>query len=249
MARERFGNDLPLIALNELEKRFEEIHPAAVKKILGNARSDPDPHLVLADLPFSVYLTTNPDGMLSAALAAKGRPAAVAVCPWFEFEPLGGRQSAEKTDGLPTPDTKHPLVYHLFGRIAEPQSLVLTEDQYFDYMVGTVRNADKIPAAVQRAICDRQLLFLGFHIDHWTFRALLRSLTRLASGGKSANQAINHFAVQIDPEEGRFRDTPRARRYLESTFKVAGSQVRVYWGRAQDFVLELGERWRRLENP
>jgi len=40
------------------------------------------------------------------------------------------------------------LVYKLFGQLAEPDSLVLTEDDYFDYLIGVTSNRDLIPEAV-----------------------------------------------------------------------------------------------------
>lgn len=92
---------------------------------------------------------------------------------------------------------------------------------------------------------DKILLFLGFPIDHWTFRALFQSLTRLSPGGRSFG--YNHIAVQVNPEEGRFRNPELVRRYLEKTFHVENTKVQVYWGRAQDFLLELGDLWKRRQ--
>ena len=37
------------------------------------------------------------------------------------------------------PDKDNPLVYHLFGRLDIPESLVLTEDDYFDFLVGVTK--------------------------------------------------------------------------------------------------------------
>jgi hypothetical protein len=129
----------------------------------------------------------------------------------------------------------------LFGRFTDPVRPVLTEDDYFDYLLGVARNKDSIPAAVRAAMSDNTLLFLGFAVDHWSFRALFRSLTRLMPGGR--NRGYNHVAVQVNPEEGRFLDTERARTYLERAFRVENSSVQIYWGRSHDFVRELGNRW------
>ena len=148
---------------------------------------------------------------------------------------------------IPKPDyeptERQPLVYHLFGRFKEtpkePDSLVLTEDDYFDYLIGLTKNMDLIPNDIQRVMADSALLFLGFHIDDWDYRVLFRSLMSLEGSsllGKYAN-----VAVQIDPEAGRIMDPKLARQYLEKYFDKA--KISIYWGRPEDFVRELQKRF------
>ena len=43
-------------------------------------------------------------------------------------------------------------MYHLFGVHDEPDSLVLTEDDYFDYLIGVTTNKELIPIAVRQAL-------------------------------------------------------------------------------------------------
>ncbi len=43
------------------------------------------------------------------------------------------------------PDDQRPLVYHLFGHLARRRSLVLTEDDYFDFLIGVTRDKDLVP--------------------------------------------------------------------------------------------------------
>ena len=56
------------------------------------------------------------------------------------------------------PTVDRPLVYYLFGRFDDPRSLVLTEDDYFDYLIGLTRNNELVPAVVRRALVDTALL-------------------------------------------------------------------------------------------
>jgi hypothetical protein len=201
---------------------------------------------VLAELPFSVYLTTNPDDTMAAALRAAGKKPASENCPWFQSGSESPSVAAATGMAAPIarlnkPDEKNPLVYHLFGRFSCRESLVLTEDDYLDCMLGLVLNKSLIEPSGLRAMKNR-LLFLGFPIDHWTFRALWRTFSRVAIGGRSAG--YNDIAVQVNPEEGRFRDPSAAEDYLGTSFEINKSRVQVYWGRVQDFILELGERWK-----
>jgi hypothetical protein len=188
-----------------------------------------EPHAVLAQLPFPIYITTNVDNLLARALTAASKAPEVVLCPWNDYvEELSDSYEAD-------PAPERPLVYHLFGRIHDPQSLVLTEDDYFDYLIGVTSNNDLIPGVVRRALANTALLFLGFRLDEWNFRVLFRSL--MSQEGRNARSRYAHVAVQIDPEEGRILEPEGARRYLESYFKDA--DISIYWGSVEDFVAEL----------
>jgi hypothetical protein len=200
-------------------------------------RDNEEPYALLASVPFRVYLTTNPDRLLEYALAAAGRPPEVAICEWNDrMEPL--KSPFDRDPGY-RPNTDKPLVYRLFGRLADPDSLVVTEDDYFDYLIGVTSNKDLIPPAVRRALADTALLFLGFRIDDWSFRVLFRSIMNQSGGSRRSRYA--HVAVQIDPEEGRITEVDAARRYFETYFQ--DSEIAIYWGSVEDFARELAVQW------
>ncbi len=137
-------------------------------------------------------------------------------------------------DYFPTPE--RPLIYYLFGELNEPDSVVLTEDDYFDFLIGVTGNKDLIPPVVRRALTDTALLFLGFQMDEWNFRVLFRSILSQQGGGRRDRYA--HIAAQIEPEEGRLLEPERARRYLENYFSK-GVDISIYWGSSDDFLKEL----------
>ena len=240
----RYGRELPASAQasppadgrqgGALE-RFAAVLTAVAA--LAQARDPTEPHRVLAQLPFPLYLTTNPDPLLELALEAEGKRPHVALCPWNDYVERSLVSPAAEAEAEPEP--RRPLVYHLFGRLGEPDSLVLTEDDYFDYLIGVTSNNDLIPEAVRLALTDTSLLFLGFRLDDWAFRVLFRSIVRREGGSRRRRYA--HVAVQIDPEEGRFLEPERARRYLQTYFQ--GDDIRIYWGRTEDFVRELLAHW------
>src|SRR5262249_55199257 len=126
------------------------------------------------------------------------------------------------------PSVPEPFVYHLFGHLDTEDSLVVSEDDYFDYLIGITtqlsnmrfvqeRDPSAMPSFVPRAFADTALLFLGFQIDDWEFRVLFRSLLGLA--GAKRRSRYPHVAVQIDPENSEFMDPEGARRYLEQYFE------------------------------
>jgi hypothetical protein len=136
------------------------------------------------------------------------------------------------------PDDRRPLVYHLFGHLARPRSLVLTEDDYFDFLIGVTRDKDLVPVGVRRAFADSSLMFLGFRLDEWDFRVLFRSIVNQEGDLRKRH---THVAVQIDPEEGSTIEPDRARTYLEKYFQ--GSNITIYWGSTESFIKELHDAW------
>ena len=202
-----------------------------VGRTLGSD-SAPTSYQVLARLDLPLYITTNPGNLLADALAAEGKEPVVEICRWNAdvemlpsvFDEVGYRPSVQR-----------PLVYHLFGRLDEPASLVLTEDDYFDFLIGITSNNDLIPPVVRRALADSALLFLGFNIGEWDFRVLFRSIMRREGRGRRSR--YTHVAAQIDPEGCRFLEPEGARRYLESYFGDA--DINIFWGGVDDFIQVL----------
>jgi hypothetical protein len=235
----RFGRDLP-----------DAMQAAPVDDLLNEtasrrrARDPAEPHGVLAMLPFPLYLTTNPDSLLDRALAEAGKAPRVELCRWNEAVDWPESVYDREPDYRPTAD--RPLVYHLFGGLRVPDSLVLTEDNYFDYLIGLTRNNDLIPEFVRRTLVDSALLFLGFRMEDWDFRVLFRSIMGQEGGRQRKKYA--HVAAQLDPEENRTLDPERARRYLQNYFggrDIGGREISIslYWGNVEDFARELRQRW------
>ena len=230
--RTRYSPDLPPELRNNgasLDQIIEAV--GAIRR----QRFPAEPYKVLASLPLPVYITTNWNNLLSAALKEAGKDPQIVLCPWNDYvEEL----QADFDPGFkPTPE--RPLVYHLFGKLSDPESVVLTEDDYFDYLIGVTRNKDLIPSVVRSALVNSALLFLGFQLDDWQFRVLFRSI-RAQQGGELLGR-YPHIGVQLEPEEGRIPEPVRARKYLESYFST-GANISLYWGRAEDFVKELQSR-------
>jgi hypothetical protein len=197
------------------------------------AKNSADPHRVLAALPLPMYITTDPSSLLVDALREAGRTPQVELCRWNEYV----EQMPSIYDDEPDyrPSAERPLVYQLFGSLDEPESLVLTEDDYFDYLIGVTGNKELIPTAVRRALTDTALLFLGFRMDEWDFRVLFRSI--MSQEGRGRRRGYAHVSAQIDPEGSRILEPEGARRYLASYFQDA--DISIYWGSAEDFLHEL----------
>ena len=232
----------------ELRKRHPEIlgsvGPEATLDELfrrvGAARrqADPsEPFHVLAQLPLKTYITTNPDNLMSDALAEAGRPPAVDLFQWTQDTDAPWPVPIDKREPDFLPSPQRPLVYHLFGQLGLRDTVVLTEDDYFDYMAGI--NRQPVPHYVSRAWIDNTLLFLGFRVDDWHFRVLFHSI--MHQEGSSRRRQKPHVAVQLDLEDGGSMDPERARSYLERYFE--SDYINIYWGTSEQFISELWARW------
>jgi hypothetical protein len=140
------------------------------------------------------------------------------------------------------PEVDTPLLIHLFGHLDDKRSVVLTEDDFFEYMIGMSRlHNRRQPSVIQEKLTDAGLMFLGFRIDDWEFRVLIHLLRSLQ--GSKLRGFYKNVAVQIDPEEGRGSDLEKTRKYLEKYFNAPAMQIEIYWGSAEEFLKELNKRW------
>ena len=226
------GNDIP----QELRDAPNDVLLLELGKRRWASNTD-EPHWVLAQAPFPVYVTTALDGLLAEALQAVGKDPRQELFRWNDDEGWPPLLRDTEPDYVPTPEK--PLVYHLFGRLGVDHSLVITEDDYFDYLIGATKNRDQIPHFVRAPLAETALLFLGFEMNGWDFRVLFRSIMTQPVQ-LSRRKRIAHAGVQIDLIEGQHLEIDRARRYLQSYFE--DSNIHIYWGSVEDFSRELRQQ-------
>jgi hypothetical protein len=190
--------------------------------------ADGEPHAVLADLPLPVFITTNYDGFMSEALRRAHKDARPEICRWNRSPSLRG-EAVVLTSGF-VPTAARPVVFHLHGRLEVPESLVLTEDDYLDFLVAVSRDQRLLPHQIKKALAGASLLFIGYRLADWNFRVLHRGLVM------AGETSLRRLSVTV-----QLRAASAERDYLEKYF--GAMNVRVYWGNAADFAAELRERW------
>ena len=79
------------------------------------------------------------------------------------------------------PTQANPVVFHLHGHYDVPESLVLTEDDYLDFLVAVSRDDGLLPHQIQKALAGASLLFLGYRLADWNFRVIHRGLVMAGS--------------------------------------------------------------------
>jgi hypothetical protein len=209
--RDKFAEALRAGVLRQYREIPDDIAKGPLEKLISAAgvirrqQESAEPHAVLAGLDLPVYLTTNPDELLADALRARKKDPCIACCPRGD----SGEVSQDEVPDI-EPNPAAPLVYHLFGHLPDLDSVVLTQDDYFDYLIEVTRNNDIIPTIVRSQLANTALLFLGFQLSDWDFRVFFRSI--MSQEGRTRRRRYSHVAVQIDPEQDRLVDPERARR-------------------------------------
>jgi SIR2-like domain len=191
-------------------------------------KNDPDdPHAVLATLPISVYVTTNYVDWMAQALDAQNRKALVEFCRWND-EPALRYEKIRLTRAF-KPTRSEPVVYHLHGHVNWPQSLVLTESDYVDFLIAIQRRG-VVPHQIERALANASLVFVGYSFADWDFRVIHRGLVA------ARNSSLRELGVtvQLTPKD---KD---AENYLDRYFDER--KLRVFWGTAREFAAELKRR-------
>jgi len=208
-------------------------------KFLESSRSDvPSNYRILANLDLPIYLTTNYDDFLSRALKAADRSPQVEVCRWNNqlYDELGGYS-------IEDPTVNRPLVFHLHGQLSNESSLLVTEDDYIDFTVslGQQGEGSVIPHWIRRALSRTTLLFVGYSLEDWNFRVLMRQLMK-QQNVQRYEQALS-LSIQLSDTNIPSEKRPKAERFLADY--LGTSAIRIYWGQAAPFLEELDRRCRR----
>jgi hypothetical protein len=190
-----------------------------------------EPYRVLAELPVSVYLTTNYDDFMVQTLKHAMRSPKLMLCRWNnEASVYIPTDFVSELDDRPTP--ANPLVYFLQGHTAAPESLVLTEDDYVRFLVSAARLEETLHHRVVEALTGTSLMLIGFRRADWSFRVLCQGLL-------PSMPRLNLWGVAVILEK---MDRP-AQRYLADYFK--SMNVRIFWGSPKAFMAELRRRWKK----
>jgi hypothetical protein len=226
--RERLSGQVPE-ELFRPERLPELVHEITRQSQQG---SGPNPYQILAGLDLPVYVTTAWTGLLEYALVEAGKQPIVRSFPWQADRDVEGPLVFDPND------RDRPLVYHLFGRIEDLESVVLTEDDYFAWMTAWISRGDLIPNAIRAALTSRSLLFLGYGLYDWEFRVLFHGIKSFPGSFRLRN--FLHVGVQLRPEDNQDIDPEAAQDYLESYFTE--DRMHIYWGQSQRFLEEVQRR-------
>jgi hypothetical protein len=199
------------------------------------------PPAVLADLNLPVYITTNYDHIIEAALESRGKQPISDFCRWnkdlteyAEENEINSVIYKEGTDYKPTP--ANPLVYHLHGDIDHHNSMVLTEKDYIDFIINLNRSDIKniFPSNVRLALASNSLLLIGYSLEDKSLRIIFRSIVN----SLRIKFSLSNIIVMQPSEVIINNKISQAQTYLEQYTKNI-LKIQPYWGDAFGFSEEL----------
>jgi hypothetical protein len=222
------SNDLPALDWNGGDLHAL-VRAVGTDKRQRSDRADSYSRLAALDLP--VFVTSSWTNLLEDALVEEHKVPEPRTFDWYK-----GGISNVKDDIEFKP--QQPLVYHLFGTLDIPSSLVLTEDDYFTWMRAWMKQVDAgvgIPHYVGPQLMDRSLMFLGYTFEDWEFRMIFQAIKSFEG---NLLRDSSHVGVQLEPETLRV-ERESAQEYLESY--LGADHLDVYWATCGRFLAELEE--------
>lgn len=214
-------------------KYLDELRKVPVPKF-----DDPnDPYTVLAKLPLPIYITTNYDDFMEQALTRQHRDVKKDLCKWIKSI----EESSPIAEQNFRPSAANPTVFHLYGYAPNQQSMVISEDDYFQFLINVSRDGKLIPPVIESAISGHSVILLGYGIEDWDFRVLFHFL----AGYLKANPGKAHVAVQISPLSKEAPDDikQRAQSFFDKYFESRSPDIRVSWDTTQEFINKLKTKW------
>lgn len=146
-------------------------------------------HDTLSTLPFLRIVTSGQDPLMETALRHRGKN------PKVDFYHHHG----EDRGLLPEPRVDAPILYHLYGHVREPRSVVLAETQLLEFLTALISQNPPPPKNLKRAFQrTRRFLFLGFGLHQWYLRILLHALEVLK---KSRTLAVESLDGDLETSE------------------------------------------------
>jgi hypothetical protein len=187
----------------------------------------PSPALcALAELNFPLIITTNYDRLFEDALLMAGKNPTTAV-----YQP---KTTARPEDPLQDPSPQNPFVFKIHGDINTPESLVITDEDYIDFVLRmTAQDAvNPVPETFYYRLSKWPTLFIGYSLRDYNLRLLLKTLRH----GK--DRFPRSYSIDRSPDL-------LVERVWDSELGYVGFLAKDLW----EFVPELYRRVKGCEMP
>jgi hypothetical protein len=254
----KYGKDI--IPKNELSQILSKIKAPD----FSEGKYDNTPYSVLSKLRLPIYITTNYDHFMEAALISGGRQPVSDFCRWNEYllkdevyADLSKNFSKnvfsigdtnlnsvleQSSDYKPT--VERPLVYHLYGDIAAPASMVLTEKDYFDFVINlhTSQEMTVLPSVILKSLATSSLLFIGYNLDNTNFRVIFQGFISLQKTN------IRPTSLSVHVSQGYSKKKAKLIMEYLSLYTQNFYDLNIHWGDINEFILEFKTRWTNFKN-
>ena len=121
----------------------------------------------ISQIPFTMIFSLTPDNILARTFDVNGLP----------YQSDFYYRNRKASDHVDKPTIQKPLIYNLLGNIEEPESLVLTHGDFFDYL-NSVFQGNSMNSEIRHELENAErYIFLGLPYEKWYFQLLLRVLS------------------------------------------------------------------------
>ena len=227
---------------NRLKTRVHELCFSEIVSQLDYPRLPKDvedPLRLLARFPLPIYVTTSQSDFLERALEAEGKKPRTQICFWSGE--ITSAAPEHRTDPDFIPKVTDPLVYHLYGLENYPQTLVLSEDDYLNFLIAMVEDTNTlnpvVPLTLRRALGGSHLLLLGYQLRDWDFRVMFRFILKFRRDEFSPRGMV----IQLKKDEKRIENVEKSLEYLGHYFDRRKFDIE--WSDPEAFILKLWNEW------
>jgi len=183
------------------------------------------PHRDLARLPVHIYLTTNYDDLMEYELRIAGKEPISLYPIWHKrLEGIAGPSLGNQSINEIEPTFERPIVYHLHGHWDVPTSILVTEDDYIQFL-SALHNPSLLPDTCRKALASDTLVFVGYSLRDSNIRVLLTE--------RGKNRLLSSYAIMLRPENVGLA------KFMEMDLAERG--LKVLWGTAHEFTNEFLE--------
>jgi hypothetical protein len=132
------------------------------------------------------------------------------------------------------------LVYHLYGLEDYPQTLVLSEDDYLNFLISVMDDTNtlnpKVPLNIRKSLGESQLILIGYRLSDWDFRVLFRFIMKFRTEGFSPRGML----IQLKQKD-RELTNEKTLQYLSRYF--GRKTFDIEWNYAESFIQDLWKQW------
>lgn len=173
-------------------------------------------HDFLAAVPTPlVIVTTNYDSLVEQAFLAAKKPYDLVIYPadrkdianavlWWQHDASEPRVQAPNELDIDLSQTT--VIYKMHGTVRRDadtwDNFVITEEDYIEFLSRMTANT-AVPALLLEYFRTRSFLFLGYGLNDWNFRVILKNLTKFlpAQQADREEEMLPSWAVQYHPSE------------------------------------------------
>ena len=225
-----------------LKNQIQDLRFSDIVNQLDYPRFPPqteDPLRLLAKLPLPIYITTSQSDFIERALEAEGKKPRTQICFWSGQ--ISSIAPEHRTDLEFTPNIVNPLVYHLYGLEDYPQTLVLSEDDYINFLISMVEDTNTlnpiVPLSLRRSLGESHLLLLGYRLVDWDFRVLFRFILKFRRDEFSPRGMV----IQLKQTDRNISNVEKSLQYLGRYFDR--KKFDIEWNNAESFIQKLWNEW------